>query len=222
MDRSLLQSHRKQGLSFSPLRFFLHLPSPKFPELLDCTGTEASEMIIGERQNLNLPLVNRFQNFDPLGQLRAAVNDHFVPDLRLRLDPLAIPKPPYIREVGSDGAELLEPLRRPGHPRLVDQGKGNPAFAQCLYELGNEPILVSDFDRELVALWELFEEWSEPCQKVIHADECFLVEVSELEQQRSKLVAENIHHFDELLELRVTIYQHPFVRNDLRIRNRAI
>ncbi len=86
-------------------------------------------MIIGERQNLNLSLVNRFQNFDPLGQFRTSVNNDFVPDLRLLLDAFAIPKPSNVSEVGSDGVELLEPLSRTGHPRLIYQGQGNAAFA---------------------------------------------------------------------------------------------
>jgi len=36
-------------------------------------------MIVGERQNLNLPLMNRFQDFDPFGQVRSPVHDDFVP-----------------------------------------------------------------------------------------------------------------------------------------------
>jgi hypothetical protein len=31
-------------------------------------------MVVGERENLNLPLVNRLQNLDPLGQVCAAVS----------------------------------------------------------------------------------------------------------------------------------------------------
>ena len=44
-----------------------HLSLPEFPELLDCPGAVTGIVIVGERQNLNLPLVNRLQNFDPLG-----------------------------------------------------------------------------------------------------------------------------------------------------------
>jgi hypothetical protein len=36
-------------------------------------------MFVGERQNLNLPLINRLQDFDPFGQVRSPVHDDFVP-----------------------------------------------------------------------------------------------------------------------------------------------
>jgi len=36
-------------------------------------------MFVGERQNLNLPLINRLQDFDPFGQVRSPVHNDFVP-----------------------------------------------------------------------------------------------------------------------------------------------
>jgi len=41
--------------------------------------------------------------------------------------------------------------------------------------LRDEPVLVSDFNGELVILRELFQEWSEPSEEVIHAGKLFLL-----------------------------------------------
>jgi hypothetical protein len=84
-----------------------HLPSPEFPELLDCTGAVPSVMIVGERQNLNLSLVNRLQNFDPLGPVCSTVHDDLVPHLRLLLDFFPVSKPTDISEVARGQCATL-------------------------------------------------------------------------------------------------------------------
>src|SRR5712692_4465382 len=117
--------------------------------------------------------------------------------------------------VGCNRIEFLEPLSGPGHPRLVNQGERSPAFAQGLNELRNEPILVPNFKGELVAFRQFLQEWPEPGKEIVHTHKRFLVEVAELEQQRSQLLAQKVHHFHELLELRLTIYQHFLVGDDL-------
>src|SRR5258708_22611941 len=116
-------------------------------------------MIICKSENLNLPLVNCLQHFNPLGQLRPPVHDDLIPHLCLLLDALAIPKPADVCEVSRDGVELLEPLSWSWHPTLVNQSQCNAAFAQHLNELWDKPTLVSDFYGELVIFRQFLQEW---------------------------------------------------------------
>ena len=53
----------------------------------------------------------------------------------------------------------------------------------------------------------------EPDEEVVHTEECLLVEIPELEQQRPKFFAQKIHHFHELLELCIN-FRHLVVRYD--------
>jgi ribosomal 50S subunit-associated protein YjgA (DUF615 family) len=89
---------------------------------------------------------------------------------------------------------------------LVNQSQSNTMFLQRLHELRRKPILIPDFDGKLLALWQFLQEWPEPNEEVIRADESLLVEVAELEQTRSELVTQQIHRFHELLELGIAIY----------------
>src|SRR6266576_1185835 len=52
---AMLDSHRKQGLSFANLRLFLDLPPPKFLEHLHGRRTETCVMVVRIREYLNLP-----------------------------------------------------------------------------------------------------------------------------------------------------------------------
>jgi len=49
-------------------------------------------MVVGECKNLNLPLVDRLQHFNPLGQLSTTVHDDPVPQLGLLLDSFCDPR----------------------------------------------------------------------------------------------------------------------------------
>src|SRR5271167_1387104 len=60
------------------------------------------------------------EQFDPVCQILAAVDDEFVPGFRLLLDPFAIPEPPHIGEVCCDQVELIFELPRARNPALVD------------------------------------------------------------------------------------------------------
>jgi len=40
------------------------------------------------------------------------------------------------------------------------------ALAKCLNKLGNEPVLVSDLDGELVILRQFFQEWPETSKEL--------------------------------------------------------
>jgi hypothetical protein len=136
------------------MRLFLHPPSPQLLKHLYGRWAMPGVMVIRIGVDLNLPLVNFPENFRPLRQLQATGHDDLVPNLRLLLNSFAVPEPAHISEVGGDGVEPLEPLSGSGHPRLVNQGQRNPALSQGLNELQDEPILVSDFDGELVVLWQ--------------------------------------------------------------------
>jgi hypothetical protein len=105
------------------LSFRCDLLPPKFPKLFNRSRAVPGIVIVRERKNLNFSLVNRLQHFDPLGQLCTPVNNDLVPHLRLLLDTLAVPEPANICEVCGDRIKFLEPLREPGHPRLVYQGQ---------------------------------------------------------------------------------------------------
>jgi len=66
----------------------------------------------------------------PFRQCLPAVNDHFVPDLRLLRNSFAVPEPAHLREVSGDGVGLVEPLRPPRSSGLtnslrVDSDVGN-------------------------------------------------------------------------------------------------
>ena len=92
---------------------------------------------------------------------------------------------------------------------------GNATLAQGLNELWHEPILVSDFDRKLVALGQLLQEWPEPGKKVVLAHERLLVEIPELEQQWPEFLPESVHHLQELRHVIIAIHEHLLMRDDL-------
>lgn len=128
---------------------------------ISTVGAVSRVVIVGERENLNLPLMNRLQHLNPLGQLRPTVHDDLVPYFRLLLDSFPISKPANIRKVGCDGVELLEPLCGPRHPALIDQGQSYTAFPQHFDKLWYEPSLVSDFDCAADYLKLSFEQVAE-------------------------------------------------------------
>src|SRR5713226_7433967 len=107
---------------------------------------------------------NSYQNLDPLGQVLTPIHNDFIPGLRLLLDSLAVSEPANVYEVGCNRIEFLEPLCGTGHPRLVNKGERNAPFPQRLNKLGDEPILVSDFDGELVILRQFHQEWTKTRQ----------------------------------------------------------
>src|SRR5437899_7318748 len=89
------------------------------------------------------------------------------------------------------------------------------ALPQRLHKLGDEPVLVSDFDGEPVALWQFLQKGSEAGEEVIHAEEHLFVEIPELEKQRPELLPERLHHLHELRHVIIAIHEHLLMRDDL-------
>lgn len=54
-------------------------------------GRVPGVMIVGEGEDFNLSLMNLADDFSPFRKLAPALDDHFVPRLRLLFDALAIP-----------------------------------------------------------------------------------------------------------------------------------
>src|ERR1039458_2299533 len=113
-----VRSHREKGhflfRGLSPPRFFLHLPPPYILEHLNrCRGIPGV-VIVGIGVDLDLPLVDLPEDFRPFRQFLPAINDHFVPYLRLLLNSFTVTEPAHVSEVGGDGVKPLEPLRESG------------------------------------------------------------------------------------------------------------
>src|SRR5258708_38936884 len=89
-------------------------------------------------------------------------------------------------------------------------------LAERLNELGDEPIFVSDFDSELVIFRQLFEEWPEPSEEIIHAEKCLLGEISELKKKWPEFLAERVHYVQKLSHFLGTVCEHLLVSNSLR------
>src|SRR5258707_633782 len=83
---------------------------------LDSCRPMSGVVVVRVGEYLIFPFANLPQNVRPLSYLGPPVDDQLVPDLRLLLDSFAISKPTNVGEAGSNGIELLEPLRGPGHP----------------------------------------------------------------------------------------------------------
>jgi hypothetical protein len=80
-----------------------------------------------------------------------------------------------------DWIEFFKPLCGSRHPTLVNQGQRHATLAQRLNELGYEPILIPNFDGELMILWKLFQERREPSDKIIYSRERFSIEITKIE-----------------------------------------
>src|ERR1700693_971376 len=72
---------------------------PQRPELFDSAGAVPGIMVVGERENLNFPLVNFLQNLNPLTQVRGSVHDDLVPSFCLLLDSLSVADPAHIGKI---------------------------------------------------------------------------------------------------------------------------
>jgi hypothetical protein len=94
---------------------------------------------------------------------------------------------------------------------LVNQGERNASFAQSLDELGDEPVLIADFDGEFVVLRQLFQERAEPGKKIVHAHKRFLVEIPELKKQRPEFLPERVHHLQELRHVIIAVHEHLLI-----------
>ena len=120
-----------------------------------------------------------------------------------------------IGEVRGDGVEFFEPLRRPRHPCLVDQGEGDLVLTKQVGELRVEPISVADFEREAQLLRQSFQEGSESREKVRLGRERVFVEIGKLDQNRPKLFLEQTRPGYEFVEFGLAIDETPLVREDL-------
>jgi hypothetical protein len=60
------------------------------------------------------------------------------------------------------------------------------------------------------------KEWEQPPEKIIQLQKHSIGKPRELKQQRPELFAEQVHHGQELANLRVAIHQQLFVRDDSR------
>lgn len=109
--------------------------------------------------------------FDPFLQFLRAIDDRFVPRFGQFLDALAVAEPADVGEIGGDGIEARKPLVGAWHPRLVDQSESDAVRAQRVHEFRDEPVLVANLDRELVAPRQLFQERQQPRDKFVEARE---------------------------------------------------
>jgi hypothetical protein len=73
VNHSPESDQRKNNINTVEAIRIAKVPTPELPELLNRTRSVTSVMVVGERQNLNLPFMNRFKNFDALSQIRLPV-----------------------------------------------------------------------------------------------------------------------------------------------------
>src|SRR5271165_2124634 len=77
-------------------------------------------------------------------------------------------------------------------------------------------MLISNLQRELVILGQFLQERFQEGEKVCLGLEYHLIEIAELEKQRSELVTQCLHRFEEMIQILVTIKEHLFMGDDLR------
>jgi hypothetical protein len=85
--------------------------------------------------------------------------------------------------------------------------------AQQIEKLDTEPLFVANLDREPVSLRKILQEWFESRQKFLSTLERRLVEVTELEEQRSELGSHQIHRFEKQFQVCFAILQNLFMRD---------
>ena len=81
---------------------------------------------------------------------------------------------------------------------------------------GHQPIFIADLQGKPVSLGDFFKKRHETREEFVHACKRFLIEISELEEQRPEFFAEAIHRFEEKMEILVAVHQRLLVGDDLR------
>ncbi len=72
---------------------------------------------------------------------------------------------------------------------MVNEGQSNATLTQRFNKLRHEPILVSDFDSEFLAFWQLLHEWDEPGEEVNSAGKYGIGTATNVGSNRSALRA---------------------------------
>lgn len=85
--------------------------------------THPGKMVIEKSIDCEGALKQILHRGHPFFHFRRAVNDEFVPDRGYFFDPLPVPEPANVSEVGGDRIARLEKLARPRHPGMIHQGE---------------------------------------------------------------------------------------------------
>ncbi len=174
----------------------------------------ASVVVIGISEDGYAALFDLVAEIHPTVELAGAVHDYFVPGLGEVFDFLAVAEPADVGPIRGYGIKFVSGGER--HPALVLQRESDAVIAEKLRERGIQPVLIANLDRELVALWKLFEEWFQPGGELRAAGEDAAIEIGKLEQHGAEFFAKDLHGLHELFEFGVAIDEDFFVRDSLR------
>src|SRR5580704_17932951 len=107
------------------------------------------------------------EEFDPVCEVLATVNDRFVPRLCYSFDSLAVAQPPHVCEVRSNQVQAVLHFPRSGHKRCVGQRQGNVVLPEYVRESGIKAVLVPNLDCEFVVGRKLLQEGNQHGEKTI-------------------------------------------------------
>ena len=81
-------------------------------------------------------------NFHPFLERLAAIENRLVPRFCEALNAVAITQPANVSQIGGNGIEPLEPLRRSRHPCLINERQRNASLAEHIGQLRESQFLL--------------------------------------------------------------------------------
>src|SRR5262245_58975723 len=87
-------------------------------------------------------------------------------------------------------------------------------IAQELEKIPSDPVLVADFQRKLEFLRQAFQKWPEQFLERLARRKDGLIKIGKLQQQRAKAIAEQGDARQKIVQLRLAVFEHPFVGDD--------